>query len=742
MTKSAGCRIQWAVSGWSRSMNLKISSKLLLVFLLAGTASGFAQQTPSQSEPATGVEKSAPAAEQPTPDTPDTKDATTPAENPAPPQAPAHPDKAAAYYHFMMAHMYEEMVSTYGRADYASKAIEEYRLAIDNDPDSDYLNAGLAELYAKTGRIRDAVLEAQDIIKRDGNNLEARRLLGRIYLRSLGDMQSGNQSQEVLKLAIDQYEQIVKLDPKSVEDHLLLGRLYRINNQLLKAESEFKIAVGLQPQSEDAVTTLAILYNEEGDTSHALQVLNAIPDESRTAKVYSTLGYTYEQGKDYKNAIDAYRHAVELDKDNLDYVRGLAQNLLNDGQADAALDQYKIIAESDPSDAQTYMRIAEIYRRNGKYDQAQDALKKATAIVPDSLELQYNVALIDESQGKYDDAIQILTGLLQKTESPDGHYETADKNNRGVFLERLGTVYREANKPQLAVDTFRKMLPLGDDNASRGYQEMVDTYRDMKNWQMATTVAEEAAKKYPNDRTLQLIAASQQADMGDSAKALARVQGMLKDNSDDREIYIALAQMYSRLKQWNEAEANIDKALALSVKQDDKDYTTFVAGSIYERQKKYDLAEEDFRKVIANDPKNAMALNYLGYMLADRGTRLDESLGYIRRAVALDPNNGAYLDSLGWVYFKMGNYELAEENLRRASERIGSDPTVQDHLGELYQKTGRLKLATTHWEHALEEWNKTIPAEVDSDDVAKVQKELESARVKLAQQNAAGATKH
>ena len=159
----------------------------------------------------------------------------------------------------------------YGRSDYANKAIEEYRLAIENDPSSDYLNAGLAELYAKTGRIRDAVLEAQDILKRDGNNLEARRLLGRIYLRSLGDMQAGTQSQEILKLAIEQYEQIVKLDPKSVEDHLLLGRLYRLNNELLKSENEFKAAVKIQPDSEEAVTTLAYLYNEEGDSTRALR---------------------------------------------------------------------------------------------------------------------------------------------------------------------------------------------------------------------------------------------------------------------------------------------------------------------------------------------------------------------------------------------------------------------------------------------------------------------------------------
>jgi predicted Zn-dependent protease len=108
-------------------------------------------------------------------------------------QTPAHkPDRAAAYYHYAMAHMYEEQVAMYGRSELANKAIEEYRQAIDADPTSEYLTSGLAELYAKTGRIKDAVIEAQDILKRDPNNLEAHKLLGRIYLRSLGDIQAGS----------------------------------------------------------------------------------------------------------------------------------------------------------------------------------------------------------------------------------------------------------------------------------------------------------------------------------------------------------------------------------------------------------------------------------------------------------------------------------------------------------------------------------------------------------------------
>src|SRR6202166_1644121 len=183
------------------SMNRILSSALVLFFLAAATA---AQEAPSSSTPATPA---------------DSKGAQSKA------QAPARKvDHSAAYYHYALAHMYEEQVTVYGRSELANKALEEYRLAIEADPSSEFLTSGLAELYVKTGRIRDAVLQAQDIIKRDPGNLAAHKLLGRIYLRSLGDMPGSNGSDNVLKLAIEQYEQIVKLDPDSVDDHLLLGR--------------------------------------------------------------------------------------------------------------------------------------------------------------------------------------------------------------------------------------------------------------------------------------------------------------------------------------------------------------------------------------------------------------------------------------------------------------------------------------------------------------------------------------
>ncbi|HWY21411.1 MAG TPA: tetratricopeptide repeat protein [Candidatus Acidoferrum sp.] len=689
-------------------MNRIFRSVLVLTFLTAAAA--------AQSKPSSPAEK--------------------PVDSKAAQSSPRKVDRAAAYYHYTLAHMYEEQITIYGRSELANKAMDEYRLAIEADPSSEFLTSALAELYVKTGRIRDAVLEAQDIIKRDPNNLEAHKLLGRIYLRSLGDLPgSGNNgSDNVLKLAIEQYEQIVKIEPNNVDNHLLLGRLYRLNNDLQKAENELKTAVKLDPDSEEAITTLSLLYTDEGDSAHALQVLSSVPDTRRSAKLYAALGATYEQRKEFKSAIDAYKHAIQLDRDNLDAIRGLAENLLNDGQIDAALDQYKVIADANPEDAQTYLRISEIYRRQGKYEEALERLKKAQTMVPDALEVPYNIAVVYQAQTRYDEAAKVLQDLLKKTEKAENSYSQADRNNRAIFIERLGMVYRDQENYSAAVEAFRKMIPFGDDNARTGYQDVIDTYREAKQWQQATAAAKEAVQKLPNDRELRMVLDAQLADTGDPEKPLADVRSLLKGTPDDREVYLRLSIMYTRLKRWSDAEEALNKTEQLSTKSEDKENVYFLRGSTYEREKKYDQAEAEFRKILALNPQNAATLNYLGYMNADRDVRLEESLNYVKQAVSVEPTNGAYLDSLGWAYFKLGKFDLAEENLAKASLRMGSDPTVQDHLGDLYQKTGRLKLAAAHWERAVQEWNRTVAAEVDTDLFAATQKKLDAAKVRLAKE--------
>ncbi len=668
---------------------------------------------------------------------------TAPAPAAAPASTPAttqKPDRSAAYYHFGLAHMYEDMATNYGRPEYATRAIEEYKLALNADPSSKYLNSGLAELYLRTGRVRDAVLAAQDILKTEPNNLDAHKLLGRVYLQSLGNVQNGGPSEKVLQLAIAEYTKIVELQSNDIESRLLLGQLYTLAHDTPHAEEQFKAAQHIDPNSEDVVLNLARLYSDSGDTTHAIQVLNAVPADDRTPKMDYALGMSYDQLKDNKNAIDAYGKAFDMEPDNLDAERGLAQALLNDNQFGPALKHFETISAADPQDAQTYIHIAEIQRRQGHYEQALATLKKAKALSSDSLELGYNEALTNDSLGHYDDAALALQALVKQTSHPDGQYSDAEKNNRSIFLDRLANIYREQNKTEQAVQTYQLMVAMGGDYAERGYQGQVDAYRDAKQYDKATQVAQQAAQAMPKDKSVQLMLAGQLSDSGKPEEGIKLAKAQLKGDSSDRDTNLVLAQIYTRLRKWKEAGEQIDAAEALSTKQDDKIYIYFLRGALDERQKHFDSAEEQFRKILALDSTNAMTLNYLGYMLGDRGVKLDDALAMVQKAVQLDPQNGAYLDSLGWVYFKMGQYALAEANLRKASERMSQDPAVHDHLGELYEKTGRLKLAAAQWEQSLQEYARTAAADAEPGDVSKVQKKLDTARVKLAKEESTGAS--
>ncbi len=115
------------------------------------------------------------------------------------------------------------------------------------------------------------------------------------------------------------------------------------------------------------------------------------------------------------------------------------------------------------------------------------------------------------------------------------------------------------------------------------------------------------------------------------------------------------------------------------------------AGAAYEQDHQYDQAERAFRDLIAANPKNADALNYLGYMLAERGRNLDEAVSLVTRALALQADNPAFLDSLGWAYFKKTELDKAEGPLERAAAAVPRGSVIQEHLGDLLLRDEALR---------------------------------------------------
>lgn len=652
------------------------------------------------------------------------------------------PDRAAAYYHEGLATMYQEQAVTNGRPDFAAQAVEEYKLALNADPSSKYLQDGLAELYFTIGRIREAVTAAQDQVKKNPEDLRAHTLLGKVYLRSLNDMQ-GPQASEMLQLAIAEYETLARLKPKDVETHLLLGQLYGVNHDTAKAQAQFKFAQSLDANSEEAVLNMARLYSEQGQPQQAADALAAIPADDRSPRINKALGAAYDALKRYKLAAVAYRAALDEESDSAETRHALATALLNDNQLAPALEIYQQILKADANDAESQIKISEIERRQGHYGEALVTLNKAKGMPgnADNLELEFNEAVLYDSLGKYDDAVATLQQVLQQTAHLDRKYSDPEKSNRALFLDRLAIVYNEQNKSTDALNTYKQMIELGNEYVIRGYQGEVDTYRDAHQYKESLNAASELAKLYPDDRSVQLMYAYQLAEGGKADEGLALANTQLNHSATDKDTQVAIANIDLRLHRSADAMVHLDKADALSTKPEDKQTVSLLRATILDRDKKYDEAEVEYRKILSVDPKNATVLNDLGYMLAERGVRLQEALAMIKKAVEVDPQNGAFLDSLGWVYFKLAQYGPAEENLHQAIDRTPTDASIHDHLGELYEKTGRLQLAVNQWERSMSEYAHSLPADADPADVAKVKQKLDDARVKLARVSAVSGKK-
>ncbi|MBS1828976.1 MAG: tetratricopeptide repeat protein [Acidobacteria bacterium] len=645
----------------------------------------------------------------------------------------AKPDKAAAYYNFSMGHLYAELAQAYNnRGEYLNKAIEHYRAAIKADPSASFLSEELAELFIQSGKIRDAVLETEEALKTNPNDLNLRRILGRIYTRMIGDSQTNRVNEEMLKKAIEQYTRIAEASPKDAATWVMLGRLHKVAQSSPEAEKAYKKALESEPENEEALTGLAMVYADVGDTKSATELLKKASEKNPSVRTLAALSAAYEQLRDYPNAAATLRRALEMSPNNTEIKRSLAQNLLLAEKLDEALELFEQLVADEPRDAMAFLRISQIYRQKRNYEKAHEAAKKAAELDPNSVEVRYNEVSLLEAEGKTTEAIEALKGILSATSKKN--YHPGERSNRAILLERLGFLQRNAEQYGPAVETFRQMQQLDEESAPRATIHIIETHRVARETAKAFEEAKAAREKYPKDRAVQATYAFLAADSGKAEEAERVGRDLIKEKKD-RESFVTLAQIYERTKNYAAMGKALDEAEKLSDDPGEKEGIYFMRGAMFEKQKKFDLAEAEFRKVLATSPNSSSALNYLGYMLADRNVRLTEAHDMIRKALDQDPNNGAYLDSLGWVLYRMGKLDEAEENLKKALERTAKDPTVHEHLGDVYMKRGKVKEAVNQWQRSLKEWESTPASEQDTAEIAKIQKKLDGAKVRLAKEN-------
>jgi tetratricopeptide (TPR) repeat protein len=509
--------------------------------------------------------------------------------------------------------------------------------------------------------------------------------------------------------------------------YFLLGRYLEGEGKVDEAVASFRKAIALDPTSAEPRAELAALYARQDKTREAVDAaedaLKVDPKNREANRVLGTVLAAFAEQRQRVHPGDDVATYPKRAIAALEIARG-------DGTGDLSID----------------LTLARLYLDQDRPADAVPLLRRIVTEQPQYADGSLLLAEAQEASGSPDTALETLKSLLQ--DQPQffrGQVQLAEVYERQRRWSDAAAAWASAQ----ALNPKNPEIPPHRANA------LVNAGRSAD----AVGVVREALAKAPNDVRLSFLMAQAQRDTGDLDGAVSTARSLRAAHPEDVRAAYLLGQMLeakgrhqevidllqpeiARLRAANVKGAQLAMLLAtegsalLQLRRNDEAMTLlkdavaqapddtavlFQYGAALDRGGNPAEAERAFRDVIARDPLDAGALNYLGYMLAEHGTSLDEAVSLIERALKVDPDNPSYLDSLGWAYVQQGKLDLAEQPLSTAADRLPKNSVIQDHLGDLRLKQNRRTDAIAAWERAL-------AGDMESLDRAKLLKKIEAAR--------------
>jgi tetratricopeptide (TPR) repeat protein len=664
-------------------------------------------------------------------------------------EEPVAADRAVSYYHYALAKWYEDEGNDV-------KALSEMRIALKYNKDSIAVHLEMAALLQKTGNIDKALEYAQEAARLDPQDPDPHWFLANIYFRPRG---RADASAESLKNAVQELEKLKELTPEDERVYYYLGGAYFELNEPEKAIEAYEKFQTFSPGSDQGYREIAQYYNRSGDSEEAIEYLRkGLEIQPNSPESLWMLGQIYSNLGNYKEAISAFKKLLETTSHKIPVGNELADLLFKTGEYNETIDVLNNLIKAEPSNRTARILLGRAQIGLRRISEAIQTFQSLVEMDPDDLEAQFYLGTAYEQGDKYEDAINIFSSLLDKVNAKN----EGALANRFIFQQHLAASYIELGEYEKAIALYQEMISAdsGETEENRSvlrqqlayafiqlgeyeraialYQEMakvdarlnpqlLNAYRISRQFEYALPFGKELHDKDPGNIQIGLYYAQTLADAGKIEEGVEILSELLASNPQEIDLYIALSQVYVQGKRYADAEAILRRAEEEKLDNEHGEVLKFQLATIYERKQDFDLAENIFKDILKINPQNASVLNYIGYMLADRGVRLEEALQYVKKALTIDPNNGAYLDSLGWAFFKLNDMENAEKYLLEADKLVRNDPVIDEHLGDLYFETGDLQKAQDFWV-------KSVSIGTDPDDVQKVRQKLQRLQETLRKQ--------
>lgn len=449
--------------------------------------------------------------------------------------------------------------------------------------------------------------------------------------------------------AVTHLKNAVALEPESVDLHLELGRLYwllgnRVNGFERNAIAQGEEAVRIDPDNLEAHRFLA--------------------------SVYTTLSARGRgRGEALGLAIEHHEKALALagPDDAAEEQLSLGKLYMQAGRQQEAAEILEAYLAGDEDSVEALFWLSRAFADLGRLGDAVRPLQRALELSPRSFNLAEAMVDLQEQRGDVDGAIDAARHLLELAPDSIPNYL------------RLARLYRIAGDPDAALRLYdRAEALLGD----QGEEVEDGSLADLRLGRIEALVEADRGQD-----ALETIASSEARFPEDLRFPLIR--GQLRYRLGDRD---GGREALRLLLDHHPGDEGVRRAVSAAV---------LGLGDFELRAGAMDRCEALLEWAIEIDPENHRALNYLGYLWADQGRNLEQSVKYIQRALRIGGESGAYLDSLGWAYYRQERYSQAEDHLVRAAQLSTDEPEIQEHLGDLYAATERPELAVEAWEKAL-----------------------------------------
>ncbi len=441
------------------------------------------------------------------------------------------------------------------------------------------------------------------------------------------------------------------------------------------------------PQARQILVSLLLLKHDSNKALKNLDILlESLKDKPKQLR--SAITMIIEQQQDRAHALKIMAKMLKRLPKNPVVLLTYSRLLLQDKQFEPALKVLRTLLTQFPDHNEAVPLYAYILEKQGKPKLALYWMKQALQRYPNKPDwrLAYARMLADAEQ--FQESIQQFKQLL--SENPE---------QKEDLLYALGILSLQVNQLSAAKSYFLQLIKLGKRvNTSRYYLgQIAQEEQDFKKAIFWYKQIDKGSNYLNAQARIAMILAKQ----GQLDKAIEYLRSVRLNHQEDAiNLMILEADLLDEHKRYNEAMEVYNAALKFEPENTD---LLYMRAMMAEKLGNIALLEQDLRRILALDPKNADSLNALGYSLLEHTNRYQEAYQLIKTALDLNPSSYYILDSMGWVLYKLGQPEQAISYLRQALSQQ-NDPEIAAHLGEVLWATGDTKAAKNIWKQALKDF--------------------------------------